>query len=102
LWANDFSVYNPDWGDGGDMAGTATLERAEQVVAKKKAVQPRNDEAVRIRSDVASKARIAAAFAGESITDYLSNLLEPLLTKAIDEGYARTKKSSSRSHKPTE
>lgn len=66
----------------------------ERVVAKKKVNPPRNDEAVRLRSDVAAKARIAASYEGESITDLLSNLLDPLLTKLINDGHARISKMS--------
>lgn len=68
-----------------------TLE-PEIEVAKRKPTAPRNDEAIRIRSEVAAKARIAAAFAGESLTEYISNLLEPILTKAISDGYAKISK----------
>jgi hypothetical protein len=54
--------------------------------------QPRNDEAIRIRSDVAAKARIAASYLGLSITDYVSNVLEPIVSKDINEGHARISK----------
>lgn len=69
----------------------------EQDVAKKRATPPRNDEAVRIRKDVAAKARVAAAFAGETISEYLSAILDPILTKAIDESHARMNRPQSQS-----
>jgi hypothetical protein len=56
--------------------------------------EPSGCSAVRIRSDVAAKARIAASYEGESITDLLSNLLDPLLTKLINDGHARISKMS--------
>jgi hypothetical protein len=74
------------------MTALATEEQMRQDVAKKKPTPPRNDEAVRIRSDVAAKARIAAAYFGISISDYISNVLDPIVTRDIDEGHSRISK----------
>jgi divalent metal cation (Fe/Co/Zn/Cd) transporter len=73
------------------MTALATME---QDVAKKKAAQVRNDEAVRIRSDVAAKARVAAAYLGLSITEYISNVLDPIVEKDIEEGHIRLRKAA--------
>jgi hypothetical protein len=77
------------------MTVLATEEQTSRDVAKKKSTPPRNDEAVRIKTEVAAKARIAAAFAGVTISEYLSEILDPILTKAINEGHARMNKASS-------
>lgn len=72
----------------------SVMATREPEVAKKRVTPPRDDEAVRLRKEVTAKARIAAAFAGESILDYLSDLLDPILSKAISEGYAKMNKST--------
>lgn len=64
-------------------------------VSKRRSAVPRNDEAVRIRSEVAAKARIAAAYAGESISEYLSRILDPILTEAIEQGHAKISEAAS-------
>jgi hypothetical protein len=55
---------------------------AEREVAKQ-------TESVRLESDVAADARIAAAYAGKSLTEFLSDALRPIVAKVIEEGHAK-------------
>jgi hypothetical protein len=99
LDAKDWPGYTLGRREERNMSLMATREQTEQDVAKKRATPQRNDEAVRIRKDVAAKARIAAAFAGETISEYLSNILDPILSKSINEGYAKMNKAQARAKK---
>lgn len=63
------------------MTALATEEQTGSAVAKKKITPPRNDEAVRIRSDVIAKARVVASFENKSIADYISDTLRPIVDR---------------------
>jgi hypothetical protein len=58
---------------------------------KKQGGSRRADMPVRIGIDVLERARIAAAFAGKTLSEYITDRLRPLVEQDIDEGYARSK-----------
>lgn len=72
----------------------------EPVVARKKKTQPRNDEVIRIRSEVAAKVRIVTAYTGETIADYVSNIIDPIVSKAVVEEQAKYNRDPGRKGKP--
>jgi hypothetical protein len=99
LNAKDLPGYTLGRREERNMSLLATSEQTEKDVAKKRATPQRNDEAVRLRKDVTAKARIAAAFAGVSILDYLSDLLDPILTRAINDAHAKMNREQARAKK---
>jgi hypothetical protein len=68
------------------MATGLVEERVETMATK------RNDVVVKIDSAVMAKVRVAAAFKGQSIAEYLSTIVEPIADHDIDEGHARMRK----------
>lgn len=60
----------------------------------------RNDTPVRIDNDVLEDCRIAAAFQGKSIAEYVSDILRPIAKRDIEEGYAKRIKGDEDSSPP--
>lgn len=51
----------------------------------------RNDVSVKVDATVVNEARIAAAFKGQTLAEYLSETLRPIVARDIEEGYAQRK-----------
>lgn len=49
----------------------------------------RNDVSVKMDADVVEECRIASAFCGMALAEYLSERMRAVAKKDIDEGYAR-------------
>lgn len=66
----------------------------EQPMAKKTDLPKRNDSPVKIDTVVLIEARIAAAYKGLSLAEYLSETLRPIVARDIEEQHAQRAKSA--------
>jgi hypothetical protein len=63
-------------------------------MAAKKPGRPmgnRSDTTVKMDADVVAKAKIAAAYKGKSLAEYLTELVRPLVVRDIEQEHARMK-----------
>lgn len=60
----------------------------------------RNDQPVKIDTHVLAKVRIAAAYKGVSIAEYLSSAIEPIADRDIDEQHAKLRKATEEKPSP--
>lgn len=78
------------------MPDTATVDRPEQMTTK------RNDAPAKIDVEVLADCRVAAAYKGMSLAEYLSETLRPIAAKDIEEAHSRRAKPSGRKSRSAE
>jgi hypothetical protein len=84
--------YNPDLVESVTMA--TGLDERPTMAKREEAAPKRNDVPVKVDIQVVADARIAAAYKGLSLAEYISETLRPLVAKDIEDSHAQRSKQA--------